>query len=610
MKFITRIPAWLGIISATTQLINITAFQSNTCFIRSYHPLIARERRKTLYARNNSKSRRQPTEEASTPSIIEITSSTPEASTPTIESPPPAEPKKRKRRKSRSGLVDNDEFFPTYYEKLNSPTNATKTQLRKQYVVLMKQTHPDAIRNLTPEQQPQHTYQQVVNAYNVLSNAKDRRKYDRTLKARLFQRQVEEAASKAADAAAPRIAKVFEDFALPMLRRTSAITAAAAAAASTKKAPAAEPERLKGVGRVVSNAVKAGIGASRDLDQLEVLEQSKTLEQRSNDLGGSEEDVKKRLEKVSMERLMMQLRVSEGASPFSSREASDLLGRLEKEAALATGGVLDVDLDMIKEVIEEQSTTTSSVLDALLFFKHSVTQDIDALERVEEDYFSRKVALDKAGEDSDRKEADQTQAENNAKAALEAEKRAREALEFAQKLVASTSLDITQSQKQYHTAKQTQKKLMHEIEKTSAHLAKKQETVREGLRRKLEFIEKQKKSSEKERAQSEVVTVLEIKEDEGDGITILDNEGDDITFVEEEGDGITILDDEDEDTSATIAASSITFLADDSLSQLDQIRKEEMFLSQELRAIRTKRKKLDSEAQSLKDRVSQSVREQ
>jgi hypothetical protein len=73
----------------------------------------------------------------------------------------------------------------TLYEILGTTPNATKEELKRQYITLAKLTHPDATRS-------QQSVNGVVNdvyvdfsdiaaAYHILSNPTERKKYDRTL---------------------------------------------------------------------------------------------------------------------------------------------------------------------------------------------------------------------------------------------------------------------------------------------------------------------------------------------------------------------------------------------------------------------------------------------
>lgn len=113
----------------------------------------------------------------------------------------------------------------------------------------------------------------IVIAWRILSDSRERKRYDRSLRAEEFTDDIERAASGFGDQAAPLVRNIFEKVAVPMLRRTTATTAAAvSAAASDMKATK--------FSRVVS-AFKAGRSAWRVVDSIKIMEKSKELRDRS-----------------------------------------------------------------------------------------------------------------------------------------------------------------------------------------------------------------------------------------------------------------------------------------------------------------------------------------
>jgi DnaJ domain len=72
----------------------------------------------------------------------------------------------------------------TLYEILGALPTATKEELKRQYIVMAKLTHPDA---LISRQQNENNFEtfpdftEVADAYQILSNPLERKKYDRTL---------------------------------------------------------------------------------------------------------------------------------------------------------------------------------------------------------------------------------------------------------------------------------------------------------------------------------------------------------------------------------------------------------------------------------------------
>lgn len=169
----------------------------------------------------------------------------------------------------------NNNNQQTYYEILGARPTATRTELKRQYVTLARLTHPDAnIGNNNDKIVDRSAeFSQIAQAWKVLSDDKERRRYDRSLQAEDFKRNVEVVAEDLANAAVPRVKKVFDDFAVPFFRRTTVTTVATVSAAVDMFAEG------KGGRSAFSSAVKAGEAASRVVDGIEYLEKSSELDQ-------------------------------------------------------------------------------------------------------------------------------------------------------------------------------------------------------------------------------------------------------------------------------------------------------------------------------------------
>ena len=72
----------------------------------------------------------------------------------------------------------------TLYEILGTVPNATKAELKRQYLLMAKLTHPDALISQQKNEYTLHMFPdftEVVDAYQTLSNPLERKKYYRTL---------------------------------------------------------------------------------------------------------------------------------------------------------------------------------------------------------------------------------------------------------------------------------------------------------------------------------------------------------------------------------------------------------------------------------------------
>ena len=139
-------------------------------------------------------------------------------------------------------------------------------------------THPDALigANKTNGVVTHTDFSDIAQAWKILSNEKERRKYDRSLVAEDFKKNVEKVASNVVGSAAPRVKKAFDDFAMPFLRRTTVTTVATVSAAVDILG---NGDKLD-LGSAVASGMKAAQAAGRVVDGIEFLEKSLELEER------------------------------------------------------------------------------------------------------------------------------------------------------------------------------------------------------------------------------------------------------------------------------------------------------------------------------------------
>lgn len=164
----------------------------------------------------------------------------------------------------------------TYYDVLGTLRTASRTELKRQYVAFARLTHPDALIGTDDGGIDRSAeFSEIAKAWKVLSHEKERRRYDRSLVAEDFKKNVAVVASGISNTAAPRVKKAFDDFAVPFFRRTTITTAATVSAAVDQIT-----HGNGGIGSAFSSAFQAGGAASRALDGLECLEKSVALDLR------------------------------------------------------------------------------------------------------------------------------------------------------------------------------------------------------------------------------------------------------------------------------------------------------------------------------------------
>lgn len=163
------------------------------------------------------------------------------------------------------------------YKILGVETNATKSEMRRQYVALARVTHPDAlIGNNKTELRVNTEFSQIARAYKILSDSKERKRYDRSLAAKDFTKNIERAASVASDAVGPQVKRVLDDFAMPFLKRTTATAVAGVSAAADKLSNGSGMD----IGSAVSSAFKAGERVNKLLDGVLLREKGLELEKK------------------------------------------------------------------------------------------------------------------------------------------------------------------------------------------------------------------------------------------------------------------------------------------------------------------------------------------
>jgi hypothetical protein len=179
--------------------------------------------------------------------------------------------------------IDDGEFerlrhrTRTLYEILGASPTASRSELKQNYIRLARATHPDALIgvNVTGSDDLMN-FTQIAQAWKILSDEKERRKYDRSLVAEDFKKNVAKVATNVVESAAPRVKKAFDEYAMPFLRRTTVTTVATVSAAVDVLG---NGEALD-LGSAVVTGMKAAKAAGKVIDSIEYLEKSRILEER------------------------------------------------------------------------------------------------------------------------------------------------------------------------------------------------------------------------------------------------------------------------------------------------------------------------------------------
>jgi len=118
------------------------------------------------------------------------------------------------------------------YDILMVSPNATKADIKRAYIALARQTHPDAkiqwdsnnrgIGDSSDVPTSSMEFAQISQAYKILSDPLERLRYDRAIRAEALSRNFESALDQWTATAGPPVLQALDKFAIPFLRRSAA----------------------------------------------------------------------------------------------------------------------------------------------------------------------------------------------------------------------------------------------------------------------------------------------------------------------------------------------------------------------------------------------------
>lgn len=219
----------------------------------------------------------------------------------------------------------------TLYEILQVPQNATRQELRKQYLTQAKSLHPDSSSSIAKRiidvagQEIEIEFTQVVFAWKILSDPIERKRYDRKLQADAITGGVGRAAEQFGKRTAPYMKQVFENVAIPLIRRTSATTQAIINAASEdianqQKQQQQHNTRDVDLRKTALSAFEASQKANLEIDRYELELKLKELDKKYQDDTAHLAKLESQIEETTQQRLRVALRV-----PKENMSAQDAL---------------------------------------------------------------------------------------------------------------------------------------------------------------------------------------------------------------------------------------------------------------------------------------------
>jgi len=357
------------------------------------------------------------------------------------------------------------------------------------------------------------TFIEVSDAYRLLYNPAERKKYDRELRANALKGDIERAAENFGESAAPVISSLFETVFKPMIRKTAVttgavisavqaqareqqqyrnqnVTSADAAAASSgfsssvsgsKSSTSSSsssstpngnanygtipntraPEEKKGfdLASATVAAIKAGQDAGRIVDNLELLQKAKDLEKKWQMESDKAEAIRIKLAEVAEERLQQAILTPD--SKLDAWEAAEILNSFNTTDSASAGTFVDT-----------------------VMLRNSVQREIDVLyeKEAERDMFQADASEATKIHRANLKAMDKCQ--EKLKKAKQAEKDARDALEAALTAVESSKADLVEISRAVSYSETTERKLNEKAERFRGYCERQRERVRNALQRK------------------------------------------------------------------------------------------------------------------------------
>lgn len=354
----------------------------------------------------------------------------------------------------------------TLYEILQVPQNATRQELRKQYLTQAKSLHPDSSSSIAKRiidvagQEIEIEFTQVVSAWKILSDPIERKRYDRKLQADAITGGVGRAAEQFGKRTAPYMKQVFENVAIPLIRRTSATTQAIINAASEDIAQQQKQKQnnTKDVDlrKIALSAFEASQKANLEIDRYELELKLKELDKKYQDDTAHLAKLESQIEETTQKRLRVALRV-----PKENMSAQDALSVWES-----------------LNLTDRRS----------LFQPTPVQFKIEQLEVAESDYNIKKEERDRFEAEYERCKRAVDEANRKAKKAVEKVERLKKDLLESKEEVMQSRKQLSDYTKNMTTLETTLRRTSADVEKLSSALEKRREVVKATLLEKEESV--------------------------------------------------------------------------------------------------------------------------
>ena len=368
----------------------------------------------------------------------------------------------------------------TLYQILGAKPSDSRDELKAKYVQLAKQSHPDAVRQ-TDATEAKLDFTEIAAAWRILSDTKQRKRYDRSLQAEQFSLEVQQWAEDFGRQAAPA-AKAFGEVALPFLRKTTAATLASIQAAANDLSQ----KQDRDVKATFSTAMEAAIRAGRYVDSMELMDKSERLKDRAMLESDKAAKTEKELEELAQRRLLMALH-----TPGSGLTAAEAAILWKDFRTTVKDHLTAWDRAMLKHTVGHEISELKAAEDAFVESQQQDSQAQMQLKQTTQGRLKAKQAL--------------TDAEK-------AEAKARQALLEAEAELARARTAMDKAAEEVTYAEAFANKSDYELERRSLTLVKQSEKVRSALREKEKQVLKQRGVEADEETLSDQVSAERLKE--------------------------------------------------------------------------------------------------
>lgn len=400
----------------------------------------------------------------------------------------------------------------TLYDVLGATGKETRSELKKLYVELAKRYHPDSARSGGGGHRGAEAYDddddgrsglssdfsEIAAAWRVLSNPKQRRRYDRTLRAERFS---EDLAHFADDIIGKHAVPVLEKVAIPFLRRTTATTFAGIQALAEDLNGKRRKECSDSAVRSASVPSAAGTAFNGTIDSKQQASDLSTSFQAAMDAA---QRANRYVDSIELKEKSAELEKLALVETFQLEQLDEQIQSLSKKRMTMhlhtpKSGMTSMEAFLLLQEFNQTVRDSVTMLDRAML-KHTVEEDILELQKAEIAWAEAEATNEEVQTMYDAHKRRKDEIHNKLRRAIQVEEDAMRALELAQKRVVQTKIALSEAIHDIEKCRVQAKKSTSAAKCASNNLARKSERVRKALHQKEKAVLKHKGLSTDETA--------------------------------------------------------------------------------------------------------------